>query len=41
MGATIGLISVDVCKGQFIHAMEDLPVTANKVYLLFILLVVT
>ena len=41
MGATVGLISVDVCKGQFIRAMENLPVIANKVYLLFVLLMVT
>jgi len=41
MGATVGLISVDVCKGHFIRAMENLPVTANEVYLLFILLMVT
>jgi len=40
MGATVGWISADVWKGQFICAMENLPVTANKVYLFFILLMV-
>jgi len=29
-GAIVGLIIVDDCKGQFICAMENLPVTANK-----------
>ena len=30
LGATVGLISADVFKGQFIHTMENGPVTANK-----------
>jgi hypothetical protein len=34
MGATVGLISVDVCKGQFIRAMENASNCKQSVFTL-------